>query len=106
MGEPVRFAEWPELMRLDKSVWKIAAACVAAAVAAVYASDYAIVLSRRNSIATVEVAQYYAIPLKNGQTQFSFAGNKSVACVESLFPHFDERPCWYLRRHTEEWIRP
>jgi hypothetical protein len=93
-------------MRLGKSIWKIAATCVGAVVAAVYAGDYAVALSRRNSVATVEVAQYYAIPLKNGQTQFSFAGNKSVACAESLFPHFNKLPCWYVRRHTEEWIRP
>jgi hypothetical protein len=71
-----------------------------------YASDYVIARMRTNAIATVEVTQYYAIPLKNGQTQFSFAGNKDVACVDALFPHFGDQPCWYLRRHKEQWIKP
>jgi hypothetical protein len=72
--------------------------------AALYAADY--IAARTRAIATVEVAQYYAIPLKNGQTQFSFAGNQNIACVKSLFPHFGDRPCWYLDRNKEQWIRP
>lgn len=83
-----------------------AAIVVIGIMAAAYVGDYMIALMRGNAIATIEVAQYYAIPLKNGQTQFSFVGNKDAACVESLFPHFNDRPCWYVRRHTEEWIRP
>lgn len=86
--------------------WQSKAAVVIAIVAVAYTGDYAIARMRGNAVATVEVAQYYAIPLKNGQTQFSFAGNKDVACMESLFPHFSDRPCWYVRRHAEEWIRP
>jgi hypothetical protein len=86
--------------------WQIRAAVVIAIAAAAFIGDYAIARGRGNAVATVAAAQYYAIPLKNGQTQFSFAGNKNVACVESLFPHFGDRPCWYVRRHTEQWIRP
>lgn len=72
----------------------------------VYAGDYMAARMRSGAIETVQVNQYYAIPLKNGQTQYAFAGSKDVACVEGLFPHFGDRPCWYVRRHKEEWIRP
>ena len=86
--------------------WQIAATAVLALVAVAYLVDYATARTREDAITTVEVAKYYSIPLKNGQTQFSFAGNKDIACVKSLFPHFGDSPCWYLKRHNEEWIRP
>jgi hypothetical protein len=69
-----------------------------------YVGDY--VAGRMRGEGTVQVTQYYVIPLKNGQTQYASAGSKDVACVEALFPHFGDRPCWYVRRHTEVYIRP
>lgn len=71
-----------------------------------YTGDYVAARMRGGPIETVPVTQYYVIPLKNGQTQYASAGSKDVACVEALFPHFGDRPCWYVRRHTEEWIKP
>ena len=72
----------------------------------VYVGDYVVARLRGDAISTVQVEQYYAIPLKNGQTQYASAGSKDVACVEALMPHFGDRPCWYVRRHRQEWIRP
>jgi hypothetical protein len=25
------------------------------------------------------------------------------ACVRALFPHNDDKPCWWVRRHTTQW---
>jgi hypothetical protein len=83
--------------------WQVTIAVFGLAAAA-YMADY--IAARTRAIGTVEVARYYAIPLKNGQTQFSFAGNKEIACVKSLFPHFGDQPCWYVDRNKEQWIRP
>jgi hypothetical protein len=71
-----------------------------------YVGDYVAARVRAEPIGSVTVTQYYVIPLKNGQTQYASAGSKDVACVEALFPHFGDRPCWYVRRHTEVYIRP
>jgi hypothetical protein len=72
----------------------------------VYVGDYVVARLRGDAISTVQVEQYFAIPLKNGQTQYTSAGSKDAACVEALMPHFGDRPCWYVRRHRQEWIRP
>ena len=36
---------------------------------------------------TVKVERYYAIPQKDGKTEFDFATPESQACVQSLLPH-------------------
>jgi hypothetical protein len=72
----------------------------------VYIGDYVAARIRDDAMQTVQVTQYHVIPLKNGQTQYASAGSKDAACVEALFPHFGDRPCWYVRRHTEVYIRP
>jgi hypothetical protein len=87
-------------------VGRLISGLVIAALVIAYVGDYAVARIRGGAIQTVQVSQFYAIPLKNGQTQYAPAGSKDVACVEALLPHFGDRPCWYVRRHTEEWIRP
>jgi hypothetical protein len=79
---------------------------IIAVILAAYLGDYMVARVRGNAIGSVEVQQYSAIPLKNGQTEYASAGSKQAACVQSLFPHFGDRPCWYVRRHNQEWIRP
>ena len=82
------------------------AGLVIVALVIVYIGDYIAARMRGDEIQTVQVSQYYVIPLKNGQEQYASAGSKDVGCVEAMFPHFGDRPCWYVRRHTEEYIRP
>jgi hypothetical protein len=79
---------------------------VIAALVLVYVGDYFVARVRGDPIKTVQVEEYFAIPLKNGQTQYASAGSKKVACVEALMPHIGDRPCWYVRRHRQEWIKP
>jgi hypothetical protein len=50
---------------------------------------------------TIQVRTYYAVPQKDGRTQFLFDPPQPQDCVHSLFPHAGLEPCWYLSRHTQ-----
>ena len=71
-----------------------------------YAGDYAAVRYRmargRDALGTVEVQPYYAVPLKDGKTEFMYLNPQNEVCVHSLFPHLGHRPCWYVRRHRNK----
>lgn len=78
---------------------------VAAAMALVYAGDYLWLRARMpKSVATVEVQPYYAVPQRNGKTEIIMLDPEDDVCVESLFPHLGDAPCWYLRKHTQKRI--
>ena len=73
--------------------------------ALLYAVDYAAVRFRRNPTGTVQVQPYYAVPLKDGKTEFIFLDPQNEVCVHSLFPHLGHRPCWYISRHRNKEIK-
>jgi hypothetical protein len=50
----------------------------------------------------VEVHYRFAIHLKNKRIEQSPTKTRVEECVHSMFPHYDEQPCWYLARHTEQ----
>jgi hypothetical protein len=58
----------------------------------------------RAQFGEVKVQRYYAVGLKSGKTEFMFLGPKKQTCVHSLFPHFGDSPCWYLRRKSVQRI--
>jgi hypothetical protein len=76
--------------------------------ALLYAGDYAAVRypipRSRNPLGTVEVQPYYAVPLKDGKTEFMFLKPENQVCVHSLFPHLGHNPCWYVRRKRNKRI--
>jgi hypothetical protein len=76
--------------------------------ALIYAGDYAMVRypipRSRNPLGTVEVQPYYAVPLKDGKTEFMFLKPENQVCVHSLFPHLGHNPCWYARRKRNKRI--
>jgi hypothetical protein len=45
---------------------------------------------------------YYAVPQKDGKTQFLFDPPQQQDCVHSLFPHAGLQPCWYLSSHSQK----
>ncbi|HEX4807988.1 MAG TPA: hypothetical protein VH325_03615 [Bryobacteraceae bacterium] len=53
---------------------------------------------------TVSVRTYYAVPQKDGKTQFLFDPPQAQDCVHSLFPHAGAEPCWYLSSHKQRRI--
>jgi hypothetical protein len=71
------------------------------ALVVVYAGDYAVLRTRLpKSLGTVTVHPYYAVPQKDGRTEFIPQDPQDQTCAQSLFPHMGYTPCWYLRRHT------
>lgn len=76
--------------------------------ALVYVCDYVSLRYRipnnREQFGSVMVQQSYAIPLKSGKTEYTFDPPAPQECVNSLFPHFGDPPCWYLNRHKRPQI--
>lgn len=68
-----------------------------------YAGDYARVRYRmakgRNALGTVQISRYYAIAQKNNRVEYDYGDSMNQDCVNSLFPHLGDSPCWYLNRH-------
>ena len=84
---------------------KRAAAVLVLAVTAVYAGDYLSARLRGSSaLGTVEVQPYYAVPLRDGKTEFMMLEPEERTCVYSLFPHFGYGPCWYVKGKREQRI--
>jgi hypothetical protein len=61
-------------------------------------------IPQREAYGNVTVRQFYAVKLKNKQTEYMFDPPAPKQCVNSLFPHFGDPPCWYLSRHTRRQI--
>lgn len=40
--------------------------------------------------------------LKNKRIEQYTAKPRREQCVESLFPHMNDSPCWYLARHAND----
>jgi hypothetical protein len=55
----------------------------------------------RNPIGNVPVQTYYAVPQKDGKTEFLFDQPATQDCVHSIFPHSGYNPCWYVSRHKQ-----
>ncbi len=70
-----------------------------------YAVDYLVfhyrVSHNRQPYGQVTVYAYDAIPQKSGKTELIFDPPELQTCVNALFPHSGDEPCWYLRRHNE-----
>lgn len=61
-------------------------------------------LRNRNAFGSVTLDTYYSVKLKNGKTEFDYAGPQTVECVHSLLPHMGDKPCWYASRQKERRI--
>ena len=80
---------------------------VVAVLGILYLGDFLSVrfqIPARDTFGSVTVHTYYSVKLKNGRTEFDYAGDHDVGCSNSLFPQMGNKPCWYARRHTEEQI--
>lgn len=76
------------------------------ALIALYAGDYLYVRVRMlhatpiNPFETLTRARVLAIPQKNGKFDYQIDQTQPVetlTCVHSLFPHYGDPPCWYLK---------
>lgn len=84
----------------------------AVALAAIlYVGDYAALRLRAAfprlgpAFDAVEMDRLYAIPLKNGATEYELDARQpkeTLKCVRSFFPHLGYSPCWYLRQNSQK----
>lgn len=74
--------------------------------AVAYATDYAIlryrVSTNRSPYSTVTVHPYDVVPRKDHKVEYLPEDPRDETCVNSLFPHMGDSPCWYLVRHKEQ----
>jgi hypothetical protein len=73
-----------------------------------YAADYLFVrykMAHGGALGTVQVERLYAIPLKDGKTEYDLDAQQpqvTTPCVHSLFPHMGYNPCWYIQRNSQK----
>jgi hypothetical protein len=71
-----------------------------------YAADYCVfryrLATNQQPFGSVNVEHYYEIAHKDGKAEIIFDPPVQQTCVHSLFPHYGDRPCWYLSRHAEQ----
>ena len=85
-------------MRIVKRALLILAVVLASG----YATDY--LVARKRPLGSVVVQPYFAVPQKNGKTEFMMQDPETDSCVQSLLPHMDQMPCWYLEKHKNKRI--
>ena len=99
-GRHFRLVMW---VRQVKRILGIVVVAVLATSALVFAGDYLSVRfaipNHREQFDSFQVRHFYSIKLKGGKTSYSYDQPQAMECVISLFPHFGDTPCWYLKRH-------
>ncbi|HEU5401409.1 MAG TPA: hypothetical protein VFU86_08635 [Terriglobales bacterium] len=83
----------------------IAGVSLIAVTAVLYAGDWLVLRFRSRPFDTVTVQHYYAIEQKSGRIELRYDRTSAQQCTRSLFPHRALQPCWFLRRHTEQWTK-
>jgi hypothetical protein len=92
-----------------RKILAISLAVLGAVAALTFITDYLVLrvrlAAKTTTYGSVNVQSYYAIPHKNGKTEFDFQPPQSQTCVHSLLPHMGFSPCWYLVKHSEQQIK-
>lgn len=76
-----------------------------ALVTLLYVGDWLVLRLRSDPYGSVVIQHYYAIAQKTGRIQLQYDRTYSQQCTRSLLPHASLEPCWYLRRHSEQWTK-
>jgi hypothetical protein len=75
--------------------------------AVLYAADFLSLrlgVPARVAVGSITVHTFYAVKLKNGRTEYDYAGDHNVSCTNSLLPQYGMKPCWYVNRNLNEQI--
>jgi hypothetical protein len=71
-----------------------------------YGADYGVfqyrLATKRLPFGSVTVEHYDAVEHKDGKAELIFQPPVQQTCVNSLFPHAGDPPCWFLSRHAEQ----
>lgn len=90
---------------MKKAIFNSIAALLCAG-ALLYAGDWLVFRIRlargASAFGSVTVNAYYAVPEKNGKTEYDFQSSGPQPCANSIFPQDGYLPCWYLRRHADQ----
>lgn len=78
---------------------------VAALVGFLYGCDDLYARIRHEPFADVHIDRYLAISEKFNKIGYEPTTPITERCVYSLFPHFGHNPCWYVTRHTTQFIK-
>ena len=76
------------------------------AVLALWVGDWAVFrvqAARGHGYDSVQVEQYLATALKGNKEEYDYLGQTQVSCARALFPHGGTPPCWWQRRHHQQW---
>ncbi len=87
---------------------KYTAGALALLLIVIYSGDYVVLRYRIKSghgFDTRSIQPTYAIPHKDGRQEFVFGDAVTVPCVHSLFPHYGDKPCWYVDRTSSKAIQ-
>jgi hypothetical protein len=83
----------------------------ALAIALVYAGDFLYVRLRlfhskpTDPFESITAPRLLAIPEKGNKTSYEIDQQnptQTLVCVHSLFPHYGNQPCWYLKKKIEQ----
>ena len=78
-------------------------------VAVVYGADYLSIHvpipPGRAQFSTLEVRPYYAVPMKDGKTEYLYQDPRIETCSHSLFPQFGHSPCWRETGEPEKQLK-
>jgi hypothetical protein len=78
------------------------AAILVFALAVFYGVDY--LVARKQPLGSVQVNPYYAVPQRDGKTEFIMLDPEIDSCVQSVLPHLGHPPCWQLNRNRQKRI--
>jgi hypothetical protein len=72
----------------------------------IFAADYCVfryrLATNRQPFGSIAFEHYTAIEHKDGKAELIFDPTVQKTCVNSLFPHLGNPPCWFLVRHAEQ----
>ena len=52
---------------------------------------------------SIQVQEYLTTPLKGSKEEYDYIGPEMESCARAIFPRAGAPPCWWLRRHTDQW---
>ena len=61
-------------------------------------------IPRRDTFGTITVHTYYAVKLKNGKTEYDYAGDHDADCSNSVFPQLGSSHAGTVAGHTDQQI--
>jgi hypothetical protein len=75
---------------------------------ALYAGDWLVYryrVAHGTAFDSVQVSQFLSVPLKGQKEEYDYLGQQQVECVRTLLPWAGADPCWWVRRHAENWTK-